>query len=449
MIRARSVAIVALALPVALTACPALLSDWTIAGTGGSDAGDDSTVSESGTSGSGGGSGSASSGAFGSSGSGTSSGSNGAGGSSGSGGTGSDASVDAAACVTDLSGVGTGDLQIAFTLTTTDVPPAYMALLNQRTHCDDTQPGWDVWMTAAGDLGIEVFDGAAGSYDNVTHDGRAVNDGAPHHIAVSRSGGGTVLTVSIDGVARSYPGEPAMALGALAPLDTGTDPTCTGVTPISGQLFDVCITRSNATGSGSGSGSGGGTGSSGASSGGSTSGAVSSSGSSSGSSGSSGSASSGGSASSSGAGGDAGCAQGAVRCLGLQPQTCVSGVWLGNGAACSSACLDGACVACSPGSQSCASMTLPETCGASGAWTPGTACSGATPLCSGGACSAVCCKFSPSDGGTVNESCSTSAPWWCTGGQTYTCTQLGNCSLGTTCYDNYTGTYGGVIEVCP
>jgi hypothetical protein len=157
---------------------------------------------------------------------------------------GDDGGVDAPrTCVSDLSGVGTGDFRVSFTIATIGAPASYMALLNQRTHCDDTKPGWDVWMTAAGDLGIEVFDGAAGSYDNVTHDGRAVNDGAPHHIAVSRSGGGTVLTVSVDGVARSYPGEPAMSLGALAPMNEGSDPTCTGVSPISGQLSDVCVSR--------------------------------------------------------------------------------------------------------------------------------------------------------------------------------------------------------------
>ena len=146
-------------------------------------------------------------------------------------------------CVTDLSGVGIGDFRVSFTIATTDAPASYMALLNQRTHCDDTRPGWDVWMTAAGDLGVEVFDGAAGSYDNVTHDGRAVNDGAPHRVAVGRSGGGTVLTVSVDSVARNYPGEPAMSLGTLAPLNEGSDPTCTGVSPLSGQLTDVCVSR--------------------------------------------------------------------------------------------------------------------------------------------------------------------------------------------------------------
>lgn len=160
------------------------------------------------------------------------------------GGDGGDGGVDAPrACVSDLSGVGTGDFRIEFTIATTDAPASYMALLNQRTHCDDTRPGWDVWMTAAGDLGIEVFDGSAGSYDNVTHDGRAVNDGGPHRVAVSRSGGGTVLTVSVDGAARNYPGELAMALGTLAPMDEGSDPTCTGVSPISGQLTDVCVAR--------------------------------------------------------------------------------------------------------------------------------------------------------------------------------------------------------------
>jgi hypothetical protein len=143
-------------------------------------------------------------------------------------------------CLTDLSGVGTGDFQISFTLTTSTVPAesTYMALLNQRSSCDDTQPGWDVWMTAQGNLGVEVYDGSGGAYDNIT-DSRSINDGAAHRISVARSG--SSITIGVDGVFNTYPNEPIMPLGTLSPMNVGIDPTCTGVRPISGRLTDICL----------------------------------------------------------------------------------------------------------------------------------------------------------------------------------------------------------------
>ena len=164
------------------------------------------------------------------------------GGELGSGGASSGGTGGAAPCLTDLSSVGTGDFRISFTLTTTDVPApsTYMALLNQRSSCDDTQPGWDVWMTAQGNLGVEVYDGSGGAYDNIT-DSRSINDGAPHRVAVARSG--SSLTIGVDGVFNTYPNEPIMSLATLPSVNTGIDPTCTGVRNISGRLTDVCFTK--------------------------------------------------------------------------------------------------------------------------------------------------------------------------------------------------------------
>lgn len=173
----------------------------------------------------------------------TDGGSGGAGGEAADAGSASDSRRDMApTCVTDLSGVGTGDFSIHFTLTTTAVPAAstYMALLNQRSRCDDTRPGWDVWMTAQGNLGVEVYDGSGSAYDNVT-DSRPVNDGVPHHITVARSG--SSLTIDVDGVFNTYPSEPIMSLETLPPMNVGIDPTCTGVHPLSGRLVDVCLTK--------------------------------------------------------------------------------------------------------------------------------------------------------------------------------------------------------------
>jgi hypothetical protein len=151
------------------------------------------------------------------------------------------ADSSAPTCVTDLSGVGTDDFQISFTLTTSTVPAesTYMALLNQRSSCDDTRPGWDVWMTAQGNLGVEVYDGSGSAYDNVT-DSRPINDGVPHHITVARAG--SSLTIDVDGVSNTYPNQPIMPLATLSPMNVGIDPTCTGVRAISGRLVDVCLT---------------------------------------------------------------------------------------------------------------------------------------------------------------------------------------------------------------
>lgn len=143
-------------------------------------------------------------------------------------------------CLTDLSGVGTGDFSIRFTLTTTATPAEYMALLNQRSRCDNTLPGWDVWMKGQGNLEIMVFDGGGSAYANVT-DNRPINDGAPHRISVARSG--SSLTIGVDGIFNTYPGQPIMPLASLSPLNVGIDPTCTGVSNLSGRVVDICLTK--------------------------------------------------------------------------------------------------------------------------------------------------------------------------------------------------------------
>jgi hypothetical protein len=94
-------------------------------------------------------------------------------------------------------------------------------------------------MTAQGNLGVEVYDGSGGTYVNIT-DSRTINDGAPHRIAVARSG--SLLTIDVDGVFNTYPSQPIMSLGTLSPMNVGIDPTCTGVRKISGSLTDVCLT---------------------------------------------------------------------------------------------------------------------------------------------------------------------------------------------------------------
>jgi len=161
-----------------------------------------------------------------------------------------------------------------------------------------------------------------------------------------------------------------------------------------------------------------------------------------------GSLSEGGSDSSGSDAGFDGCTTGAVRCSGAQPQTCVDGVWLANGSICSEAlpiCLEGTCVECDPGSHSCATQAQPRTCDTSGTWVLEAVCSDATPLCSAGTCAGACCRFADE---TVLP-CDAAAPWQCTGAQTFTCTDLGNCEVGSSpCSSSVDGLYGGSIIPC-
>lgn len=51
-----------------------------------------------------------------------------------------------------------------------------------------------------------------------------------------------------------------------------------------------------------------------------------------------------------------------------------------------SVCLDGACVACSPGSKRCSLLGRPQICSAAGSWSDEAPCAGATPACVAGTC---------------------------------------------------------------
>lgn len=91
----------------------------------------------------------------------------------------------------------------------------------------------------------------------------------------------------------------------------------------------------------------------------------------------------------SGSDGGVACSTGEVRCSGAQPQTCVSGIWLGNGSACSVStpvCLKGLCVVCNPGETKCVSTTQPQTCSSTGSWQDDTACTGTAQACLNGVC---------------------------------------------------------------
>ena len=241
MARAPSVAFAVLALPVALAGCPALLSDWSVAGGDGEPA-QDATTGDS----QGGGSPDATE-----SGaedalidialdSGTDRPETGDGGSvSGDEGDAASEAGTSTTCVTDLSGVGTGDFLIAFTLTTTNTTQT-LAIVNQRAGCDQTSVWWDVNLDSAGGIGFGTCDGP-GACAGVSA-GNSVNDGLPHRIVIARAAG--AISYSRDGVVGSAVVPDAYSFGAFgAALTIGND-AC-GSTPLTGNgtLTELCITK--------------------------------------------------------------------------------------------------------------------------------------------------------------------------------------------------------------
>src|SRR5262249_43170173 len=119
-------------------------------------------------------------------------------------------------CTGDLSGIGTGDFHISFTLTTTAT--VLSAVLGQRGICDKG-PMWDVRLTPQGELEVETDDTDVNNYTLIYTVG-AMNNGLPHAVKIARVSG--ALTVTVDGVVSASTLAPA-SFGALPALMNGTD----------------------------------------------------------------------------------------------------------------------------------------------------------------------------------------------------------------------------------
>lgn len=156
-----------------------------------------------------------------------------------------DAAPEAAppVCLSTLSGVGTGDFHISFTLTTT-AGSIDMALVNQRTGCDNTSTWWDVSYIPStsthGALGAGTSDGTQASYVVLEQAaGATVDDGNPHQIVVARTSG--QLWFSIDGTRSAGPVADPYSFGPMPQLKVGTD-DCAGFGPTIGSIENLCIT---------------------------------------------------------------------------------------------------------------------------------------------------------------------------------------------------------------
>jgi hypothetical protein len=151
------------------------------------------------------------------------------------------------ACLSTLSGIGTGDFRISFTLTTTNTTLT-LALVNQRANCACTGASncsspstfWDVVVDSSGGIIATTDDGSGASYVDVEA-GNSVNDGKAHQIVIARTAG--MLTYSSDGVVHSSEVADAYSFGAFPSLTIGSD-VCSTTTPLTGHgtLTDLCIT---------------------------------------------------------------------------------------------------------------------------------------------------------------------------------------------------------------
>ena len=141
-----------------------------------------------------------------------------------------------ATCTGDLSGIGTGDFEIAFTITTTAAQLS--AVLNQRDMCTYGS-FWSVRLKANGHLVFETDD-TTGLTDYTSYATVAVvNDGVPHAIDIRRIGGQFAVTVdgAPDGGKVS-----AASFGALMPLQTSPADPCIGMDDTVALVGTVSVT---------------------------------------------------------------------------------------------------------------------------------------------------------------------------------------------------------------
>jgi len=146
---------------------------------------------------------------------------------------------DLSACVSSLSGVGTGDFSIHFQITTK--ASVESTVLYQRAGCDANRDFWNVNLSAGGQLIAEVVQGGSGTYTVLTTT-TPVNDGKPHAISIDRVA--FVLAATTDGGFSGSKAAPG-SLGQLPPLGITKGNPCeaAGLKPLSGSVTDVCLTR--------------------------------------------------------------------------------------------------------------------------------------------------------------------------------------------------------------
>ncbi|HXB28157.1 MAG TPA: hypothetical protein VNV25_25730 [Gemmatimonadaceae bacterium] len=148
-------------------------------------------------------------------------------------------------CVTDLSGIGLADFSIAFDIEGVPSSSGPMALLNQRSSaCGFAVPYWDLLVPnnagQVGEIRLTIGNGNGTSYIDDVYTTARVDDGAKHHVLVSRSDAGTAFQLAVDGVGAVQPGGLPESMGTMAPLQVGIEPGCS-YAPLQGQITNVCM----------------------------------------------------------------------------------------------------------------------------------------------------------------------------------------------------------------
>jgi hypothetical protein len=139
-------------------------------------------------------------------------------------------------CITDLSGVGTADFYVRFSVTTTGT--VWLPIAQQRWICDATRPFWSVMVKAGGLIEFSVCAGTDGGTYDAIDSSSTVNDGQKHEVIAARVAG--VFSVEVDGVVAQSQGQPVQNVGALHALEVGVDSVC-GTQPLVGKIEGLCI----------------------------------------------------------------------------------------------------------------------------------------------------------------------------------------------------------------
>lgn len=137
------------------------------------------------------------------------------------------------ACNGDLSNVGTGDLEIKFTINTSTTVRS--ALLNQRSVCSHSI-FWDVELVD-GTIQVELDDND--QHYTLCRGTKLVNDGKPHRVVTRRVAGR--LSTYIDCVLDATCAAATDLTGTLRPLQTTLASCPNPPPPLAGTLNEVCV----------------------------------------------------------------------------------------------------------------------------------------------------------------------------------------------------------------
>ena len=144
-------------------------------------------------------------------------------------------------CVASLSGVGSKDWAIKFTIQTT--AKVQSTVLYQRATCDATEDFWDIEMNPDGTLTLymnHVNKQPGDGYVTIKME-RPINDGQPHTVEILREGSkvSCYIDKEIDSSAAPCPN-----LGQLSTLGIMRGNPCEAygtVAPLSGKVTNVCL----------------------------------------------------------------------------------------------------------------------------------------------------------------------------------------------------------------